>query len=178
LFCFGETLFSASPTVGVAVLHATAWAPGDSVREGAGEFEVLLRVAQLQRAYRLSGVVSVGNQHGVRPCGGERALKYAALSGIPVVKLARDGAVAPSPGDIFVDAGSLSAEQAKNTLEHCLLRYGAPPAAADPENPSELEFARIRAHLVAFRKAFQHASGLRVAVKQGSEPKFSRRTND
>jgi hypothetical protein len=82
-----------------------------------------------------------------------------------VVKLARDGEVASSPGDIFIDAGSLTEEQAAITLELCLRRYGAPPPAADPDDPSEREMTQIRAHLLGFRKAFQHANGLRVAVQ-------------
>jgi hypothetical protein len=150
--------------VGIAVLHAAPWSPGDSARDGAGEFEVLLRVAQLKRAHRISGLISVGDRHGMRPCGGEQALSRVALSGVPVVKLARGGEVASTPDDLFLDARSLSEEQAKVTLEHCLKRFGVPPAAVDPESPTQQELASIRAHLSRFREAFDLASAPRLAA--------------
>jgi hypothetical protein len=155
---------SPSSSVGIAVLHAAPWAPGDAAREGAGEFEVLLRVAQLQRAHRVAGLISVGDRHGMRACGGERALSRVALTGIPVVKLARGGEVASTPADLFLDGRSLNEEQAKTTLERCLERFGAPPAAKDPEHPTKQELAKIRAHLSRFRQAFELASAPRLAA--------------
>ena len=153
-----------SSSVGIAVLHAAPWAPGDAAREGAGEFEVLLRVAQLQRVHRVAGLISVGDRHGMRPCGGEQALSRVALTGIPVVKLARGGEVASTPDDLFLDGRSLNEEQAKATLERCLKRFGAPPTAADPENPTKQELAKIRAHLSRFREAFELARAPRLAA--------------
>jgi hypothetical protein len=150
--------------VGVAILHAVPWSPGDAVREGAGEFEVLLRVAQLQRSHRVAGLISVGDRHGMRPSGGERALTRAALTGIPVVKLARGGEVAATPDELFLCGHSLTEEEAQLTLERCLQRFGAPPAAADPENPTQEELARIRAHLRKFRTAFELAREPRLAA--------------
>ena len=153
-----------SSSVGVAVLHATPWAPGDAAREGAGEFEVLLRVAQLQRVHRVAGVISVGDRHGMRPCGGEQALGRVVLTGIPVVRLARGGEVASTPDDLFLDGRSLTEAQAKITLERCLERFGAPPAALDPGNPTQQELAKIRAHLTRFRQLFELANGPRLAA--------------
>ena len=157
----------ASPSnssVGIAVLHAAPWAAGDAAREGAGEFEVLLRVAQLQRAHRVAGLISVGDRHGMRPGGGEQALARVALTGVPVVKLARGGEVASTPDDLFLDGRSLNAEQAMATLQHCLERFGAPPAARNPEHPTKQELAKIRAHLTRFRQAFELASAPRLAT--------------
>jgi hypothetical protein len=160
------SLHATSPTstVGIAILHAAPWSPGDAARGGAGEFEVLLRVAQLKRAHRIAGLISVGDRHGMRPCGGEHALSRAALTGISVVKLARGGEVASTPDDLFLDAGSLTEEQARATLERCLKQFGAPPAAVDPENPTPQEFTSIRAHLRRFREAFDLASAPRLAA--------------
>jgi hypothetical protein len=154
-----------SSSIGIAVLHAAGWSPGDAAREGAGEFEVLLRVAQLQRVHRVTGVISVGDRHGMRPCGGEQALSRFALTGIPVVKLARGGEVASTPDDLFLDGGSLNEEAAKAALLRCLERFGAPPSAADPENPTKQELARIRSHLSRFRQVFEIASAPRLATR-------------
>lgn len=148
---------------GVAVLRAVAWSPADSVRDGAGEFEVLLRLAQVQRTHRTAGVVSVGDRHGARPAGGERALQQAALSGVPVVKLAPGGSVAPAPHGLFLDGGSLDADHARDLLLHCLERYGPPPAARNPAAPSAAEFAAIRVHLEAFQTVLNAAAAPRVA---------------
>lgn len=154
---------AASTDAGVAVLPAVAWAPGDSAREGAGEFEVLLRIAQLQRAHALAGLVSVGDRHGMRLGGGERALSRATLTGVPVVKLAPRGEVAASPDGLFLDGGTLTADQAGTVLRHCLARHGAPPVAADPAHPTRREIAAIRAHLEPFQTA------LRTAALQNGE---------
>lgn len=135
----------------VAILRSVAWSPLDAARDGAGEFEVLLCVAQLQRTHRLAGLVSVGDRHGVRRGGGEKALTHAALSGLPVVRLAPGGTVAATPWDIFLDGGQLGAETAQRILGECLERLGSPPPAADPERPTARELAAIRAHLKPFQ---------------------------
>ena len=159
------TLHAAAPAIGIAVLHAAPWSPNAAAREGAGEFEVLLCVAQLQREHAVAGLVSVGDRNGVRQCGGETALRRAALSGLPVVKLAPQGEVAVTPDAIFIDGGALNAEHARRWLKTCLERFGAPPAAADPERPTPRELGAIRAHLRSFQDAFASASRPLVAAR-------------
>lgn len=152
-------------TVGVAVLRGVAWSPGAHVREGAGEFEVLLRVAQLQRAHRMAGLVTVGDHNGMFLGGGERALLHVALSGVPVVKLARNGEVAATPDGVFLDAGRLTEEQATRVLTRCLELHGAPPAAANPQRPTKRELAAIRAHLQPFQDSLTKPEGRLVALR-------------
>jgi len=156
---------AAAPSVGVAVLHPAAWSPGDSVRDGAGEFEVLLCVARLQHAHAAAGLVSVGDRNGTRPCGGERALRRAVLTGVPVVKLAPGGEMAADPEQLFIDARHLTEDQAGRLLRQCLERFGAPPVATDPERPTARELAAIRSHLRRFHEAFVVESDALVAVK-------------
>jgi hypothetical protein len=50
-------------------------------------------------------------------------------------------------------------------LGRCLQTHGAPPAAADPENPTARELAAIRAHLQPFQAALALASAGAVAVR-------------
>jgi hypothetical protein len=155
----------AEPTVGIAVLHGVPWSPGDDAREGAGEFEVLLRVAQLERAHRAAGLVSVGDHNGMLLVGSEHALRQVALSGVPVVKLARGGEVAATPDGVFLDGGRLTEAQAASVLEHCLELYGAPPAAADPQHPTSRELTAIRDHLRVYQETLTRAASPQVALR-------------
>lgn len=158
------TLGTATP-VGVAVLHAAPWSPYDPVREGAGELEVFLCAAQLQRAHRVAGIVGVGGRHGTFVVGAERALRHLALSGVPVVKLARSGDPVADPDKLFLAIGSIDEAEAAAILQRCLERYGAPRAAASPDAPTVSELAAIRAHLQPFREALALAATARVAVR-------------
>jgi hypothetical protein len=159
------TLRAAPPSIGIAVLHNAPWSPNAAAREGAGEFEVLLCVAQLQRDHAVAGLLSIGDHNGLRQCGGETALRRAALSGLPVVKLAPRGEVASTPDALFIDGGTLTEELAGLVLKKCLALFGAPPAAADPERPTARELAAIRAHLRSFQEAFASTSRTLVAAR-------------
>lgn len=151
--------------VGVAILQAAPWSPLDSARDGAGEFEVFLRIAQLRRTCQAAALVSIGDHNGVRRSGGEKALAHAALTGLPVARLAPGGAVAALPLGIFLDGGTLSPEFTQRVLEQCLTRHGAPPAAADPERPTARELAAIRAHLQPYQAALNVAAASIVAQR-------------
>ncbi|MFZ9839653.1 MAG: hypothetical protein ACO3JJ_14090 [Opitutaceae bacterium] len=150
---------------GVAILGPVAWSPADPARTGAGEFEVLLRIAQLQRGSGAVGLVCVGDRHGHRAGGGERALRRAARSGVVVVKLAPGGVVAPCADGLFLDGGALGAEEARGILGAALARHGPPPGAAEPERPTAGELAAIRAHLARFQTLLTAAAGARYAAR-------------
>lgn len=158
-------LRAAAPSVGVAVLPSLPHSPVDSVSDGAGEFEVLLSMARLQRDHRTAGLVSIGDHNGIRSSGGERALRRAVLTGVAVVKVAPLGEVAADPEELFVDAHRLTADQAGKVLRQCLERFGAPPAVADPDRPTKRELAAIRSHLRRFQAAFAAEGSALVAVK-------------
>ena len=72
----------------VGVIRDAPWSPGDVSRDGAGEFFVLMQIARLQNGGRRAGLLGVGATHGVFATGTERALRFAVLNGVPVVKLA------------------------------------------------------------------------------------------
>ncbi len=161
----GKTQTSTSPAAGVGILHSAAWSPGDAVRDGAGEFSVFLRTAQLQREHRAAGLVAVGDRNGMLRSGGERALRRIVLTGVAVVKLAPGGEIAASDHDVFLSGGVLDAAAASNVLLQCLKRFGAPPGVSDPENPTKPELAAIRAHLQPFQQALALASGSLLASR-------------
>ncbi len=164
-FAFGPVTLAATPTASVAIVRAADGAPGETTREGASEFVILLRAAQLQRANHAAGLVAVGDRNGFLHAGGERALRRVALTGVVVARLARDGTVAWTPDHLFIDAGNLPAERAHRILVRGLELYGAAPVAADPERPSERELAAIRAHLEKFQALFAREGGAQVALR-------------
>jgi hypothetical protein len=147
----------------VAVLRAAPWSPGDPVREGAGEFEVLCQVASLQKTHRAVGLIAVGDRHGLFAHGAENALRFVALQGVPVARIAPGGEVAHDPDDLFLDCGHLTESEAAAVLERCLNRHGSPPAAANPDRPTPGELAAIHQFLIPFREALRLASAPRLA---------------
>ena len=153
LFALAAGPLAATPA-GVAVLRAALWSPDDAAREGAGELEIFLSAARLQREHRVAGLVGVGDRHGLFLGGAERALRLLACRGFPVAKLARGGDLAADPERIFLDATGLSEADASALLARCLERHGPPPVAVNPEAPTAREIAAIRAHLQPFHEAF------------------------
>ena len=155
----------AGPSAGVAVLQPAAWSPDDAARRGAGELEVLLHLARLRQDYVVAGLVSIGDHNGMRLAGGELALRHAALSGVPVAKLARDGSVAADPDALFLDGGRRDANQVARVLVHCLEQFGPSPVAANPDRPTARELDAIRAHLRKFQEALVADDRPRLAAR-------------
>jgi hypothetical protein len=163
--CLLLTAPLAAAPAGVAVLRAAPWSPGDDARAGAGELEVFLVAARLQREHRVAGLVGVGDRHGMFLAGAESALRLLACRGLPVAKLARGSDLAPDPERIFLDATGLAEAEAAALLARCLEKHGPPPVAANPEAPTAREVAAIRAHLRPFHEAFALAAAPRLAAR-------------
>jgi hypothetical protein len=156
---------AAAAPANIAVLHSAVAMPGDATREGAGEFDVMVSVARLENDHGAVGIVGVGNRHGLFPQGGEHALRFFALRGIPVAKLTRGGDLASDPDGLFLGGSGLTEAEASTVLARCLQRFGPPPSAADPDHPTARELAAIRTHLARFQQAFALAGAQRVAVQ-------------
>lgn len=166
LFAVGAPIsVNAAPAANVSVVRSAPWSPGDASRDGAGEFSVLLEVAQLQRTGAPVGLIGVGATRGVFTPGAERALRFAVLSGVPVVKLAPDGDVAHSPDELFVNAGNLTEAEARRHLADALARHGAAPRAANPAQPTEPELTSIRAHVRRLQQEFAASAAVIVASR-------------
>ena len=149
-----------TPIARVAVLRSAAWSPGDSIRDGAGEFAVFLEAARLQQAHRAAGLVAVCDRHGLLRSGGERALRRLVFSGFAVVKLAPAATASVDPHPGFLHGGTLAEDQAAAILLRCLDRHGPPPAATNPEQPSAAELAGLRTHLAPFQAALNAAGAI------------------
>ena len=115
---------------------------------------MLMQMAQLQQTSRRAGLLGVGATRGVFAPGTERALRFAVLSGVPVVKLAADSDVAECPEQLFVNAGKLSETDAQRILAAALASNGVPPRAANPSQPTQRELSAIQVHVRRLQQAF------------------------
>src|SRR5262249_55036181 len=98
IFLAAVGLRAASPaTVAVGIVQTADWVPGDSARDGAGAFAVLLRAAELKRSHDAVGLIALGDHNGMLRSGGERGLRQVALTGGVIVKVARGGSVGATP---------------------------------------------------------------------------------
>jgi hypothetical protein len=145
------TCAHAATRAGVAVVTATPWSPNDPVRDGAQEFAVLMSLATLQQEHPLAGLVGVADKQGSFQNGEERALRFAALTGVPVVKVSANGKVAHCPDELFIEAGALPTAEACRLLANALERCGAPPRAENPLAPTPEEIAAISRHVQRLR---------------------------
>ncbi|MDB6095665.1 MAG: hypothetical protein JWM32_3227 [Verrucomicrobia bacterium] len=128
--------------------------------------EVLLCAARLRQSQQPAGIVSVGNRQGNLQPATELALDRAAFMGVAVVRVARDGMAPAQPSRLFVAAGTLSAIAARALLQDCLARFGAPPAALNPLQPTAKERAAISVQLARFQQAFDAVQpSILVAVR-------------
>lgn len=155
----------ADDTPEVAVIYDSPWAPGDESRAGAAEFTVLLKVAQLRQSHPRVGVVAVGYRRGLLQPATEDALARAALMGVAVVRLAEGTEKMPGSGETcFIEVGALAASSVEKILADCLARFGAPPRAANPAQPTARELAAIRKVVAKYQFAFDASHGSRMAA--------------
>ncbi len=85
----------------------------------------------------------------------ERLLARAIHCGMPVVRVGRGNNEGFSSGDGgFIGGSNLTATKARLLLIACLLRFGALPPAADPDNPTDAETAAIEAKVAEYQNIF------------------------
>ncbi len=79
----------------------------------------------------------------------------AVFSGMPVVRVGRGNNEGFSaPAGVFLGGGNLTATKARLLLIACLMKFGALPPAADPDNPTDAERADIMVRLADFQAVF------------------------
>lgn len=108
-------------------------------------------------AHPLAGIVGEGaNPYGHHDASTDRALRHAALSGVPVVKCGRGGTrgFTPRQDAWAISANNLTASKARILLMAALLKFGTLPAAADPSNPGPDEEAATAQAVRRYQEIF------------------------
>ena len=84
-----------------------------------------------------------------------RLMQRAAFSGMPVARVGRgnnDGFTAGT--EIFIGGGNLTATKARLLLMACMMKFGAMPAAADPDAPTSGERDALAAKVAEYQEVF------------------------
>jgi hypothetical protein len=130
----------------------------DSSSQPDNEVELLARIARNLERHPLAGFVLEGTSpYGQSSPSAEAALRLAALSGMPAVRVSRgnpEGYVAKERVKLGIAGSNLTATKARMLLMACLLRYGALPPARDPAHPTEEEVRAVEDALVPFQQVF------------------------
>ena len=82
-------------------------------------------------------------------------MQRAAFSGMPVARVGRgnnDGFTAGT--DVFIGGGNLTATKARLLLIACMMKFGAMPAAADPDAPTSGERDALAARVADYQEVF------------------------
>jgi L-asparaginase/Glu-tRNA(Gln) amidotransferase subunit D len=86
------------------------------------------------------------------------AMRRAALSGMPVVRVGRGNAEGftkpPSAAELVISGSNLTATKARLVLMACLMKFGSLPPVADLQHPTEGELKAIKAKLVEYQEVF------------------------
>ncbi len=105
----------------------------------------------------LAGIVAEGaNPYGSVEPGADAALRAAAFSGVPVVKVGRGNTAGFTPRvePWGISGSNLTATKARVLLLAAQLKLGALPAAADPAAPTADEAAATHAAVAAYQRVF------------------------
>ncbi len=152
----GNLLGSAIPKVTI-VKHAR-YLPENTSGDASGEVDILARIEKNLRDAPLAGFVAEGSApFGAMSNAVDAALKRAAYSGMPLVKVGRGnaGGFVDATRDPLAIAGSnLTATKARLLLMACLMKFGCLPPAADPAKPTEAETETTKARLKQYQAIF------------------------
>ena len=123
------------------------------------EIEISARMEKNLKDFPLSGFVA----EGVSPYGNlmeslAAAMRRAALSGMPVVRVGRGNAEGftkpPSAAELVISGSNLTATKARLVLMACLMKFGSLPPVADLDHPTENELKAIKAKLTEYQAVF------------------------
>jgi len=120
--------------------------------------DVQVRLRDMLSRSPLAGIVAEGAApYGTLSEVANEALRSCVLSGVPVVRVGRgtpEGIARSDDEGLFLSGSNLGATKARLLLTACLLRFGAPPPAADPGRPADSEIAAIRMKLTEYQAVF------------------------
>ena len=151
----GELLGSAIPKVAIVKdANYSAERINDDLDDGV---DLLALISRNLERYPLSGFVLEGHAPfgTITSATRTRILKAAVYSGIPVAIVGRgnnEGFTAAQ--GVFIGGRNLTATKARLLLMACLMRFGSPPPAADPRDPTEEEAKAVKQALSEYQGVF------------------------
>lgn len=127
--------------------------------EASEEVEIQARIAHNLRHAPLAGFVLEGTApYGDATQSIRAALRMAALSGMPVVRVSRgnaEGMVTPAkPDDLLISGSNLTSTKARILLIACLVTLGGFPPARNPLRPTASEVAGVQERVARFQQVF------------------------
>ncbi len=153
----GDLLAGAIPNV--QIYKTSRFLPLRPTLDKDDEVDILARIEKNLQETPLSGFVAEGTSPFARMTDSvNAALNYAVMCGMPVVRVGRGNAegFAPPPTqrDWAISGSNLTATKARLVLMACMMRFGAPPPAADPEKPTDAEIQAVRKKLAEYQAVF------------------------
>jgi hypothetical protein len=142
----------------VTIVKHARYLQDDTSADASSEVDILARIEKNLRDAPLAGFVAEGSApFGAMSNSVDAALKRAAFSGMPVVKVGRgnaSGFVDPTRDPLAIAGSNLTATKARLLLMACLMKLGCLPPAADPANPTAAETEAAKAKLKKYQEIF------------------------
>jgi hypothetical protein len=152
----GDLLGSSIPAV--TFVKSGRYQPHNGSAAGLAEVEILTRIERNLMEAPLAGFVAEGSAPFASLTNSiEAALLKAVCRGMPVVKVGRgnaEGMVPRNPPYLYISGSNLTANKARLLLMAALMKLGATPPAADPDNPTPEELSAIKAKLDEYQEIF------------------------
>jgi L-asparaginase len=152
----GGLLDTAIPKVTITK-DASYWDDDNTVDPGA-EVDLVAMIGHMLNTAPLAGFIVEGLTPYGRPVSParHRLMLRAVHSGLPVARVGRgntEGFV-PLDNPVFIGGSNLTATKARLLLMACLMKFGALPPAADPDNPTSAESAAVREKVAEYQAVF------------------------
>jgi hypothetical protein len=152
----GGLLDAAIPKVTITK-DASYWDDHSTVNPEA-EVDLVAMIGHMLKTAPLAGLVVEGLTPYGRPVSParHRLMLRATHSGLPVVRVGRgntEGFV-PLDNPVFIGGSNLTATKARLLLMASLMKFGALPPAADPDNPTSAESAAVCEKVAQYQAIF------------------------
>ncbi len=152
----GKLLATAIPKVEI-VKDASYWSDNGTI-DVEQEVDLIAMIGHLLKTAPLAGFVV----EGMAPYGlmtsqsRHRLMMRAVCSGLPVARVGRGNAegFVPLWDPLFIGGSNLTATKARLLLMACIMKLGAMPPAANPDQPTDAELAAIHAKVAQYQALF------------------------
>ena len=151
----GDILPDAIPSV--SILKDGGYYGDDYGDDPSKELDLLFLLDYKLKQGRLSGIVTEGQvpYGSMTTSSRKKVMEKAIFSGMPVVQVGRGAPEGFADGTPFFLAGSnLTATKARLLLMACMMKFGALPPAADPDNPTAGEKSAIEKVVASYQAVF------------------------